>query len=82
MPLSSFSEQYAMYDVTPVENLFLLEYMPYAPGDYAKDEEAAESYYEEPAEVPAPAEVNAISTPLKESSCWRRRTVKSRPLNL
>lgn len=36
MPLSSFSDNYAMYDVTPVENLFLLEYMPYAPGDYVR----------------------------------------------
>ncbi|MBQ1317838.1 MAG: DUF4349 domain-containing protein [Lachnospiraceae bacterium] len=39
----------------------------YAPGDYAKDEEAAEYYYEEPAEVPAPAEGeyadNGSSTP-------------------
>ena len=39
----------------------------YAPGDYAKDEEAADYYYEEPAEVPAPAEGeyadNGSSTP-------------------
>lgn len=25
-----------MYDVTPVENLFILEYLPYAPGDYVR----------------------------------------------
>ncbi|MEG0986567.1 MAG: DnaD domain protein [Clostridia bacterium] len=33
MSLASFSENFALYDVTPIENLFLLEYMPYAPGD-------------------------------------------------
>ena len=36
MALSAFSKNFAMYDVTPVENLFLLEYMPYAPGDYVR----------------------------------------------
>lgn len=36
MPTLSFSENFAMYDVTPVENLFILEYMPFAPGDYVR----------------------------------------------
>lgn len=36
MALSAFSERFAVYDITPVENLFLLEYMPYAPGDYVR----------------------------------------------
>ncbi len=36
MPLSAFSDRFAAYDVTPVENLFLLEYMPHAPGDYVR----------------------------------------------
>ena len=33
MALAAFSDHFALYDVTPVENIFLLEYMPYAPGD-------------------------------------------------
>jgi DnaD/phage-associated family protein len=36
MPTLSFLENFAMYDVTPIENLFLLEYMPHAPGDYVR----------------------------------------------
>ncbi|MDO4546960.1 MAG: DnaD domain protein [Clostridia bacterium] len=32
----SLSDNYALYDVTPIENLFLLEFMPYAPGDAVK----------------------------------------------
>ena len=33
MPFCSFSEGAAMFDVTPIENMFLLEYLPGAPGD-------------------------------------------------
>ena len=33
MPFCSFSEGAAMFDVTPIENMFLLEYLPDAPGD-------------------------------------------------
>ena len=29
-----FDERYAMFDITPVENLFILEYLPEAKGDY------------------------------------------------
>lgn len=36
MALAAFSDNFALYDVTPVENIFLLEYMPYAPGDYVR----------------------------------------------
>lgn len=36
MPFCAFSSNFALYDVTPVENLFLLEYMPYARGDYVR----------------------------------------------
>ena len=36
MSLSSFAPKFAIYDVTPVENLFLLEFMPFAPGDYVR----------------------------------------------
>ena len=36
MALFGFDEQYAMFDVTPVANQFLLEYMPMARGDYVK----------------------------------------------
>ncbi len=31
-----FSESFGMFDVTPVENLFIEEYMLRAPGDYIK----------------------------------------------
>lgn len=36
MGLFAFDAQHAMFDATPVQNLFLLEYMPTAPGDYVK----------------------------------------------
>lgn len=36
MGLFGFDEQYAMFDMTPVENQFLLEYMPSAKGDAVK----------------------------------------------
>ena len=32
----AFDERYAMFDITPVENQFILEYMPGARGDYVK----------------------------------------------
>ena len=32
----AFDERYAMFDVTPVENSFILEYLPDAKGDYVK----------------------------------------------
>ncbi len=31
-----FSDSFGMFDVTPVENLFMEEYMPRAPGDFVK----------------------------------------------
>ncbi len=31
-----FDERYAMFDITPVENQFILEYLPNAKGDYVK----------------------------------------------
>lgn len=34
--LFGFDEQYAMFDITPVSNQFLLEFMPMAKGDYVK----------------------------------------------
>lgn len=36
MPNCAFSKDSAMMDVTPVENMFILEYMPDAPGEYVK----------------------------------------------
>jgi DNA replication protein DnaD len=36
MPLFEFSNQYTMFDVTPVENLFIQEYMLRADGDFVK----------------------------------------------
>lgn len=36
MGLFAFDQQYAMFDATPVQNQFILEYMPSAPGDYVK----------------------------------------------
>ena len=36
MPFCSFAEGAGMYDVTPVENMFLLEYLPTAPGDFLR----------------------------------------------
>ena len=32
----AFDEQFAMFDITPVENMFILEYLPGAKGDYVK----------------------------------------------
>ncbi len=32
----AFDEQFAMFDITPVENQFILEYMPGAKGEYVK----------------------------------------------
>ena len=31
-----FDERYAMFDITPVENQFILDYLPDAKGDYVK----------------------------------------------
>lgn len=36
MPFCSFSEGAAMFDVTPVENMFLLEYLPTAPEGFLR----------------------------------------------
>ncbi|MDO4483159.1 MAG: DnaD domain protein [Clostridia bacterium] len=36
MGLFSFGDQFAMFDVTPVENQFILEYMPGARGEFVK----------------------------------------------
>ena len=36
MPFCSFAEGAAMFDVTPIENLFLLEYLPTAPEDFLR----------------------------------------------
>ncbi len=36
MPLCSFADGAAMFDVTPIENLFLLEYLPTAPEDFLR----------------------------------------------
>ncbi len=36
MNLFGFDEQYAMFDVTPVSNQFILEYLPLARGEYVK----------------------------------------------
>lgn len=36
MPVVSFSEGNELFDITPVENIFILEYMQNAPGDYVK----------------------------------------------
>ncbi len=33
MPMFGFDEQYAYYGVTPVDNQFILEYLPNATGD-------------------------------------------------
>ena len=32
----AFDEQFAMFDITPVENHFILEYLPGARGEYVK----------------------------------------------
>lgn len=36
MPLFDFDEKYPLFDATPVENLFVQEYLPGAKGDYVK----------------------------------------------
>lgn len=36
MALCTFAENYLMLGVTPVENLFIQEYLPHAPGDYVR----------------------------------------------
>ena len=36
MPAVSFSNGNALYDITPVENIFILEYMANVPGEYVK----------------------------------------------
>lgn len=36
MPFCGFTDGFGMFDVTPVENLFIEEYMMRAPGDYVK----------------------------------------------
>lgn len=36
MPLFAFDDAFSMFDVTPVENLFITEYLPGAKGDYVK----------------------------------------------
>lgn len=36
MPAVTFSEGNALYDITPVENIFILEYIKNAPGDFVK----------------------------------------------
>ncbi|MBQ3575129.1 MAG: hypothetical protein IJA26_05640, partial [Clostridia bacterium] len=36
MPFCSFSEGAAMFDVTPIENMFLLEYLPTAPEGFLR----------------------------------------------
>ena len=36
MPFCSFAEGAAMFDVTPIENMFLLEYLPTAPEDFLR----------------------------------------------
>lgn len=36
MAMCSFADRFSMFDVTPIENLFIEEYMLRAPGDYVK----------------------------------------------
>ena len=36
MGMFGFDERYAVFDVTPVDNQFILEYLPAAKGDYVK----------------------------------------------
>lgn len=36
MPICSFSESYLLLGVTPVENIFIQDYLPHAPGDYVR----------------------------------------------
>ena len=36
MPFCSFAQSAAMFDMTPIENLFLLEYLPTAPDGFLR----------------------------------------------
>ena len=36
MPYCEFPRDFMLFDVTPVENLFLMEHMPHAPGDFVR----------------------------------------------
>ncbi len=36
MPVCKFSHEYPTFDITPVDNLFIEEYLPHAPGEYIK----------------------------------------------
>ena len=36
MPMLEFDDQFTMFDITPLENLFIDEYMLRAPGDFVK----------------------------------------------
>ncbi len=36
MPFCSFAEGAAMFDATPIENMFLLEYLPIVPDDFLR----------------------------------------------
>ena len=36
MAMLEFDDQFTMFDITPLENLFIDEYMLRAPGDYVK----------------------------------------------
>lgn len=36
MPVCKFSPEYPTFDITPVDNLFIEEYLPHAPGEYIK----------------------------------------------
>jgi len=36
MPYCEFPRDHMLFDVTPIENIFLMEHMPHAPGDYVR----------------------------------------------
>jgi len=36
MPYCEFPRDFMLFDVTPIENIFLMEHMPHAPGDYVR----------------------------------------------
>ena len=36
MAFCGFADNFSMYDITPVENLFIQEFMTRAPGDYVR----------------------------------------------
>ena len=36
MPFFSFAEGAAMFDATPIENMFLMDHLPIAPGEFVK----------------------------------------------